>query len=111
MGYISLSYSDILIALTLVLIPIVISFQVRLGIEKEILIGTLRTFVQLMIVGYVLKYIFDIRKWYIILLMVFLMTLVAGYNAVKRQKTEIPHLFKLITISIFAGAAVTMMTV
>jgi len=99
-----------LIALTLILIPVVISFQSKLGIEKEILISTFRTFIQLMAIGYVLKYIFNIRKWYFILLMLLLMTIIAGYNAVKRQKVKIPHLFKLITISIFLGAAITVGT-
>ena len=110
MEYISLSYTDLLMALTLVLIPIVISFQSKLGIEKEVLVGTVRTFIQLMIIGYILKYIFSIRKWYFVLLMILVMTLVAGYNAVKRQKIKIPHIFKLITISIFMGAAVAMST-
>ena len=63
MEYISLNYTDLLIALLLILIPIIISFQRRLGIEKDILIGTVRTFVQLMIIGYVLKYIFSYKKW------------------------------------------------
>ena len=107
MGYLSLSYTDMLVALTLILIPVVISFQSKLGIEKEILISTFRTFIQLMIIGYILKYIFNIRTWYLILLMILLMTFVAGYNAVKRQKVKIPHLFILITGSIFLGAVIT----
>lgn len=110
MGYLALSYADILIALMFILIPVAISFQSRLGIEKEILISTFRTFFQLMLIGYILKYIFNIRKWYFILLMILIMTLIAGYNAVKRQKVKIPHLFELITISIFFGAAVTICT-
>ena len=60
MDFISLNYTDLLIALILILIPIAISFQSRLGIEKEILIGTIRTFVQLMIIGYILKYILSL---------------------------------------------------
>jgi len=110
MGYISLSYTDLLLALTLVLIPIIISFQSKLGIEKDVFIGTIRTFIQLMIIGYILKYIFGIGKWYLVLLMILIMTLVAGYNAVKRQKVKIPHIFELVTISIFMGAAVAMST-
>lgn len=110
MDFISLNYTDLLIALILVLIPIAISFQSRLGIEKEILIGTIRTFVQLMIIGYILKYIFSFQKWYFVLLMVFLMAIVAGYNAVKRQKKKIAGLFPIVTLSIFLGAGIAMCT-
>ncbi len=110
MEYISLSYTDLLIALVLILIPIVISFQRRLGIEKDILIGTVRTFIQLMIIGYVLKYIFSFKKWYFVLLMIAVMAVVAGYNAVNRQKTRIKGLFPLVTLSIFLGAGIAMTT-
>jgi len=108
--YISLSYTDLLIALILIFIPIVISFQRRLGIEKDILIGTVRTFIQLMIIGYVLKYIFSFKKWYFVLLMIAIMAVVAGYNAVKRQKTKIQGLFPMVTFSIFLGAGIAMAT-
>ena len=74
MDYISLGYVDLVIALTLILIPITISFQSRLGIEKQVLIATIRTFIQLMIIGYILKYIFNLRKWYFVLLMILVMT-------------------------------------
>jgi len=108
--YISLEYSDLLIALVLILIPIVISFQRKLGIEKDLLIGTVRTFIQLMIIGYVLKYIFNFKKWYFVLLMIAIMAIVAGYNAVKRQKTKIKGLFPIVTLSIFLGAGIAMAT-
>ena len=110
MEYIALSYTDLLIALILIFIPIIISFQSRLGIEKDILIGTVRTFIQLMLIGYVLKYLFSFKKWYFVLLMIAIMALVAGYNAVKRQKTAIPNLYLIVTFSIFLGATVAMTT-
>ncbi len=110
MEYISLNYTDLLIALLLILIPIIISFQRRLGIEKDILIGTVRTFIQLIIIGYVLKYIFSFKRWYIVLLMIAIMALVAGYNAVKRQKIKIKGLFPLVAMSIFLGAVIAMAT-
>lgn len=110
MDYLSLSYTDLSIALLLILIPVGISFQNRLGIEKDILIGTIRTFVQLFFIGYLLKYIFTMNKWYIILLMILLMAIVAGYNAVKRQKKKVKGLFLITTFSIFLGSFVAMFT-
>ena len=110
MEYIALTYTDLLIALILILIPIVISFQSRLGIGKDILIGTVRTFIQLIIIGYILKYIFNLKKWYFVLLMIAIMAIVAGYNAIKRQKINIPGLFPMVTVSIFLGACIAMST-
>ncbi|NOZ61513.1 MAG: iron export ABC transporter permease subunit FetB [Calditrichaeota bacterium] len=110
MEYVNLSYFDLLIAFILILIPIIISFKARLGIEKEIFIGTVRTFVQLIAIGYVLKYIFGLRDWRAVLLMIILMSIVAGRNAVKRQKFEIPYLFPLVTFAILSGAFVSMAT-
>lgn len=110
MNYIALSYANLLIALILILIPIIVSLQRDLGVEKDLLLGTLRTFVQLMIIGYVLKYLFGYKKWYFVLLMLTIMALVAGYNAVKRQKIKVPGLFLLTTFSIFIGAAIAMST-
>lgn len=110
MEYIALDYSDLAIALILILIPIAISFRARLGIEREIFVGTVRTFIQLIIIGYILKYIFGVNKWYVVLLMVAMMAIVAGYNSVKRQKTKIPGLFPVVTLSIFFGAGIAMTT-
>lgn len=110
MEYITLKYSDLMIALLLILIPILISFQRKIGIEKDIMIGMIRTFLQLMIIGYVLKYIFSFKKWYMVLFMIAIMALVAGYNAVKRQKIKFDGLFPLVTLSIFLGAGLAMAT-
>lgn len=108
MEVIHLDYFDVVTALILILIPISISFKTRLGIEKDILIGTVRTFIQLVLIGYILKYIFNLKTWYFILLMILIMALVAGYNAVKRQKRKISGLFPIITLSIFLGAGIAM---
>ena len=110
MEFLSLNYYDVLTALILIIITVVISFQTRLGIEKEILIGAVRTFIQLVIIGYILKYIFDLKTWYIILLMILLMSIVAGHNAVKRQRRNIPGLFYIVTLSILLGSGVAMFT-
>ncbi len=110
MKYLALSYTDLAIAFILILIPIIISWRIRLGIEKEILIGTVRTFFQLVFIGYALKYIFNLRDWRAVMLMIILMAAIAGRNAVKRQKYDIPFLFPQMVFAIFAGALVSMTT-
>ncbi|AFK87352.1 MULTISPECIES: ABC transporter permease [Thermoanaerobacterium] len=92
---------------SLVLISIFISYYQKLGVEKEIIIGSIRAIVQLAIVGYILHYIFRANSILFTLAMVILMIIVAGNNAAKRG-SGIPHVFYFITISIAFGAAITL---
>ena len=49
---------SLILASLLMIIPILISNREKLGLEKDMIISVLRAVVQLVIVGYVLKYIF-----------------------------------------------------
>lgn len=42
-------------ALLLIAVVFVLSFRERLGLERSLLVGTVRTFLQLFLVGYVLQ--------------------------------------------------------
>ncbi|MBN2008892.1 iron export ABC transporter permease subunit FetB [candidate division KSB1 bacterium] len=110
MDYISLRWNDLLVSLLLMAIPLAMSFQARLGIARDILIGTVRTFVQLTAIGYILTYLFHVQKWYWVVLMLVAMIVIAGYNGVKRQSTHVPGLFMIITGSIMLGALVAIGT-
>ena len=109
-NYISISWYDLAISLLLMGVPLIISFQARLGIARDILVGTVRSFLQLMAIGYILTYLFQVREWYWVILMLIAMLTIAGYNGVKRQKFPIPGLFLIITGSIMLGALVSVAT-
>ncbi len=76
--------SLIALAFILVLIPAFLSFKLSIGIEKEIIINSLRAFLQLTILGFVLGFLFKIKNplWYIPIL--FFMFLYSAYIAKKR---------------------------
>jgi putative ABC transport system permease protein len=95
------------LASSLVLISIFISYYQKLGVEKEIIVGTIRAVVQLTIVGYILHYIFAASNFFFTLAMLTVMVFVAGNNAAKRGK-GVPGVFYDITLSIAVGAAVTL---
>ncbi|AIS51476.1 iron export permease protein FetB [Thermoanaerobacter kivui] len=101
-----MSVLSLTLASSLVLISIFVSYYQKLGIEKEIVIGTIRAVVQLTIVGYILHYIFAANNALFTLAMVALMIVVAGNNASKRGK-GIPNVFYFITFSIALSAAIT----
>lgn len=68
----------------LVLLCGVISLLLRLRIERNLLWATLRMCVQLLLVGYVLQFIFQLDHPLPILLLLGLMVLIAARNAVRR---------------------------
>ncbi|MDE4542212.1 iron export ABC transporter permease subunit FetB [Thermoanaerobacterium sp. R66] len=102
-----MSVLSLILSSSLVLVSIFISYYQKLGVEKEVIIGSIRAIVQLTIVGYILHYIFRANNIFFTLAMVILMTIVAGNNAAKRGK-GIPYVFYFITISIAFGAAITL---
>ena len=84
MDFLDITIWDVLISLGLVAIVVVVSISYRLALEKDLAIGAIRCFIQLIAAGYVLKWIFGFDKWYIVLLTLVVMTLIAGYHALRR---------------------------
>ena len=79
-----MSYLTLSITLIFVLIPLLLSKTLKLGLEKDTIIATLRSIVQLLAVGYVLKFVFDSDSLLYIFMMVGLMVVAATHNAQKK---------------------------
>lgn len=98
--------SRLIASTVLVGIAIVIIEVRRLGVGKELLISALRSFVQLMAVGYVIQFVFDLERLPYQLLLLLAMTTVASFTARGRAKA-VKGAFALSFISILAGVAST----
>ena len=59
-GTIQLSASDLLLATLLVAVAGGVSFALRLGLERRLALAAVRTVVQLYIIGFVLKWVFQV---------------------------------------------------
>lgn len=70
--------------LIFVLIPLVLSKTLKLGLEKDTVIATIRSIIQLLIVGYLLQFVFHAEHFVYILLMVILMITAAVENVRKK---------------------------
>lgn len=81
MSLLSLSFTLLFIVGTML-----VSVWQRLGLEKDIAVGTLRSAIQLLAVGYVLQFIFQTDHLAYIVLIVIFMICVASWNAAKRGK-------------------------
>ncbi|WP_438431808.1 ABC transporter permease [Gorillibacterium sp. sgz500922] len=102
-----MSYWTLSLTLVFILITMLLSLRQKLGLEKEIAIGTVRAAVQLFAVGYILEYVFRSRQPLIILLILAVMITVAAENARKRGK-GLPGAFWRIMAAIAATETATM---
>ncbi|MFF2907817.1 ABC transporter permease [Paenibacillus sp. NPDC057934] len=84
-----------------------VSIWQKLGLEKDIAVGTVRSAVQLLIVGYVLQFIFNADHIIYIILIILFMIVVASWNAAKRGK-GLPGLFWRIALAISASEVLMM---
>ena len=110
-AYIHISLIDLLIALLFVGVTALVSYWQGLGLERDIAVGTVRTFVQLLTVGFVLQRLFDASRWHWVVAALAAMTTVAGYNAMKRQSGAKQGLFAVMTAAIAAGGGIALMLV
>ncbi|MBD7936504.1 iron export ABC transporter permease subunit FetB [Cytobacillus sp. Sa5YUA1] len=79
-----MTFFQLSLTLIFVLIPIVLSKTFRLGLEKDVLIATIRSIIQLLAVGYVLQFVFDSESYFYIFLMILLIITTAVHNARKK---------------------------
>ncbi|AZV46567.1 iron export ABC transporter permease subunit FetB [Nautilia sp. PV-1] len=83
----------------LILIPLIISYKFRIGIEKELLINSLRAFLQLTALGFVLGFIFKITNPVYYIPIVLAMLLYSAYIAKKRSEFSFKAAFWSLTLS------------
>jgi len=86
MNYQNLSALDMAIAASLILINGALSLMLKLGLERQLLLASVRTVVQLLAIGYLLGWVFEFAYWYVVLPLMCLMTLIAGTSAAGRGK-------------------------
>ena len=97
----------VLASLTLVILAALISRWQTLDLEKQMLVAVVRAFIQLTLIGYALTYIFDVDNPLVVLLIISIMILIAGYTSGKRAE-GVPHARPVALASISLGAALTL---
>lgn len=113
MNLISLSAFDLSLSACLVLALALVSLRLRLGVTQQIVIAALRTTIQLLLIGYVLKALFANVHLGWMTLMALVMLLVAGYEVRARQKHRFSGWwgFGLGTVSMFISSfTITLLT-
>ena len=103
----NITNESLALSMVLVLVAIVVSYREKLGLEKEIIWSICRAIIQLIAVGYVLKYIFNVNHAVLTLLMVLFICFNAAWNAKKRSQ-YISKAFLSSFIAITAGTSLTL---
>lgn len=94
-----MTYLTLSMTLIFVLIPLFLSKTLRLNLEKDMVIATIRSIIQLLAVGYVLQFVFDSNDFIYIFLMVILMIVAATQN-VRRKGQSIKGITWKIVITL-----------
>jgi len=102
--YLELTYTQVAIAGLLILINGLLSLWLRLGLERSLLIASVRSVGQLLLIGLVLEWVFQIERWQIVLVVLCMMTLIAGWTAASRSERRYPGLYFNTIISIWASS-------
>ncbi|MBY7142506.1 iron export ABC transporter permease subunit FetB [Virgibacillus sp. NKC19-3] len=96
-----MSFLTLAITLIFVLIPIILSKTFNLGLEKDTLIATIRSIIQLLVVGYILQFVFNAEHMIYIMLMIMVMIAAATQNARKKGASIKGITWKLVVTFIF----------
>ena len=111
MDLILLSPLDLGIAACLVLLLAGMSWRLHLGVGNRVLIAAARSTVQLMLVGLVLKYLFEQSNPLLIALMALVMLSVAGFEILHRQRHRFrgPWGYGIGAVSMFTSSFAVLM--
>jgi putative ABC transport system permease protein len=100
-------YMEVGIAVALVALALILSRWQKVGMEKDMVIGTIRSFVQLVAVGYALEFIFGLDNAPSIIATLLIMIAIGAYTAGQRA----PHLgrgWMFAFVALFLGTLVTL---
>lgn len=106
-----ISWVELVLAAGLLLIAIGLSHWQRVGLTRDIIIGGVRTVVQLVLVGYVLVYIFRISQWYLVVPVLLLMVGTATHSAIRRLDRPPRSLTWIMGTVILVGSGLTLVYV
>jgi len=100
-------YTEVFLSLVLVAIAIAVGRWWKIPVQKEIIWGTFRTFIQLVAVGYALEFIFNLDNVGLIFAVIMIMISVGAHTVSGRTKNTSSS-FIIAFISITIGSLITL---
>jgi len=101
------------LAMTLALFGAVVGLSIRegLAVERSLTIATIRTVVQLFFIGYVIKALFAVNAWWLIVAALLFMMTYAARAGLGRMKKPVPGLFLPMWVGVVSGSIFTIAVV
>ncbi len=99
-----LTYTRVAFAALLICINALLSYSLQLGLGKTLLIASARTVAQLLLIGLVLQWVFQVDRWYIVIALLSLMTVIAGITAVQRNERRFRGIWFNTIVAIWASS-------
>lgn len=103
-----LGFADLGLATVLLTAPALLSWRRDLGVHRDLLIGAVRCFAQLTLMGYLLRYVFDLDSAPAVLALLGAMVLLGAQTASGRLKSRLPGLFRLSLASVGVTSFLTL---
>ncbi len=97
---------DLIIASGMIVLLAITSILLQLNIARQLVIAACRNVIQLLLIGYILKLIFNTNNLYLLATIATIMLLVAGYEINARQKYPLKRWvgFKIGTSALFLSS-------
>ncbi len=108
---IALTPWDLGLAALLLIIPAAISIGLKLGLEKRLALGAVRTVVQLTLIGFVLEWVFALDRWYYVVPVLLVMFVAAARAAIQRSERRFPGAYVAAFASLVLATSLTAFSV
>lgn len=98
---------NVLISLVLAAVALAIGFFWKIPVRKNMSVGVIRSFIQLIAVGYALKYVFDLESIWLISAVILVMILVGSHASYSMSK-QVRGAFPISFAAIASGSLITL---
>ena len=105
---ISLDTTDLVLCLGLIGIAIALSLWRKLGLEKQLAYGAVRSLMQLIAIGYILDLVFAVDNWLVVLGILGVMIAIASIVTRNRIDQKLPGLLATVILTLVASSAFTL---
>ncbi|MEO1428397.1 MAG: iron export ABC transporter permease subunit FetB [Cyanobacteria bacterium J06633_8] len=106
---IELNFLDLAIAIGLMAIAIGLSIWQKIGLELNLAFATVRTILQLLVLGYILDFVLALNNLWAVLAILAVMLTLAAIVAKNRITQKMPRILPLVWVSMFLSTALTLM--
>lgn len=103
-SYLELGWDRVALAACLLLITALLSLALRLGLGRRLIVAAARMVLQLLLIGLVLEWLFEVERPLPILALTLVMAGIAGFSAVRRTRRRFPGVYLASVVSV-AGVA------